>query len=318
MKNNKKGMFFTLMTIAFLFIFIFIFMIPGYKRLEEKMGVIEIRVDSMNDFIKDLKRDTSRGLYISSFRALMALEGYIIQNGEFLEDIDKSFKEALLNGTVDNMSSSLMLFSTFPNWIENIQNKAMKLNIDANITLHDVYILQNDPWHVTVSANLTFSIRDVTDIASWNIDEVINTSVSIMTFEDPFYIVYGYGRTTNIINITPFEGNYTYKVGEQWKVDNLIAHAENSYYASNPDAPDFLMRLESKLDEQSVHGIESLVNPKELADLGLETYTGRSIVDYLYWDEAAGPYRINSTPSWFRLDNAHRARYNVTGLSYED
>lgn len=314
--KNKKGMYFTLMTIAFLSIFIFIFMIPGYKRLGKKMTSIEMRVDSMNDFIKDLKRDTARGLYISSFRALMALEAHIIQNGEFLEDIENSFKEAVLNGTVNNTNSSLMLLSTFPNWIENIQNKAIKLNINANITLHDVYILQNDPWHITVSANLTFSIRDITNIASWDINEIVNTSISIIGFEDPLYIVYSYGRTTNIINITPFEGNYAYKINETWNVTNLLMHVEKSYYAANQGAPNFLMRFENDLSA-SPYGIESLVNLKKLNNLGLEINIGSSIVDYYYWDEASGPYRINFTPNWFRLDSAHLPKYNVTELSCE-
>lgn len=314
---GKKGMYFTLMTVAFLIIFTFFFMIPSYKRFGERMSSIEMRIDSMNDFIKDLKRDTSRGLYISSYRALMALEGYIIQHGEFLQDFDKGFREAILNGTINNTNITLMLFSTFPNWIENIQGKAIKFNIDANITLHDVYVFQNDPWHVTVSANLTFFIRDITEIASWDINETINASISIIGFEDPLYIVYSYGRTTNIINITPFEGNYAYKINETWNVSNLLIHTEHSYYTPHPDAPSFLMRFENNL-ESSPYGIESLVNVEELSDLGLEIREGISIVDYHYWDEASGPYRINFTPSWFRLDDTHRAKYNVTKISYLD
>lgn len=316
--NPKKGMYFTLTTIAFLFIFIFIFMIPGYERLGEKMAVTEMRVDSMNDFIKDLERDAERGLYISSFRALLALEGYIISNGEFLKDVQSSFAEALLNGTVDNTNSTLMKSSTFTLWIEKIESEAQGFNIDANITLHSVNIYQNNPWYVGVSANMTFSIKDITEIASWKIDKIINTSVSIIAFEDPLYIINSYGRTTNLINITPFEWNYTYKVDEDWNITNLLVHAENSYYSSSPSAPSFLMRLEGNIYEASDYGIESLVNLKKLADLGLEVYTGSTIVDYLYWDEAAGPYRVNFTPSWFRLDNAHREKYNVTELSYQD
>lgn len=290
-------------------------MIPGYKRLGQKMTSIEMRVYSINDFIKDLERDTSRGLYISSFRALLALEGQIIQNGEFLKDFKTSFKEAVLNGTVNNKNSTLMLFSTFPNWIENIQNKASKFNIDANVTLHDIDIFQNAPWDIIVTANMTFVIKDTTGIASWNINETINTSISIIGFEDPLYIVYSYGRTTNLINITPFENNYTYKIGEEWKINNFLTHTQNSYYTYNPNAPSFLMRLENNLDP-SPYGIESLVNVKKLSDLGLEINTGSSIVDYYYWDESPGPYRINFTPNWYRIDNAHRARYNVTALSY--
>jgi len=317
--GNKKGMYFTLMTIAFLFIFIFIFMIPGYKRSGEKMSVIEMRVDSMNDFIKDLERDTERGLYISSFRALLALEQQIITHGEFLDDVDSSFKQALLNGTVNQTPSMLMLESTFQDWIDTIGLESQNFNIRSNINFSNINIYQHDPWNVGVSANMSFSIVDETGIASWKRNRIINTSISILYFEDPTYMVYSYGRTTNTINMTPFEGNYTYQIGENWYVDNLMAHAENSYYTANSNAPDFLHRLEKNgINTQSDYGIESLVNIVELSGVGLDICTTCSIVDYLYWDEAEGNYRINQTPSWYRVDNAHRARYNVTGLSYLD
>lgn len=314
---GKKGMYFTLMTIAFLIIFTFFSKVPSYKRFGERMSSIEMRIDSMNDFIKDLERDTSRGLYISSFRALMSLDGYIIQHGEFLQDFDTSFKEAILNGTVNNTNSTLMLFSTFPNWIENIRSNAIKFNIDANITLHDIYVFQNDPWHVTVSANLTFLVRDVTKIASWDINETINASISIIGFEDPLYIVYSYGRTTNIFNITPFDGNYAYNVNGTWNVSHLLSHTKHSYYTSHPDAPNFIMRFENNLGS-SPYGIESLVDLNKLSGLGLDINSESSIVDYHYWDEAGnGNYRINFTPSWFKLDYNHLAKYNVTKISCE-
>ena len=142
------------------------------------------------------------------------------------------------------------------------------------------------------------------------------TSISIVEFEDPLYIVYSFGRTTNVINITKFEGNYSYKINETWNVSNLLAHSENSLYTANSDAPSFLMRFEDDLGS-SPYGIESLVNLKKLSDYGLEIDYESSIVDYHYWDgDNNGDYRINFTPSWFKLDAGHLAKYNVTGISY--
>ena len=315
---NKKGMYFTLMTIAFLMIFLFVFMIPGYKRFGERMLVTEMRVDSMNDFIKDLERDTERGLYISSYRALLALEEYIIINGAFLNDVKSSFKEALLNGTVAGRNSSLMMDSTLSAWMEKIEAESLKFNIDVNITLNNVSIYQDDPWHVKVSAGMSFSIEDSTGIASWNRQGPTIASISILDFEDPLYIVYSLGRTTNLINSTPFDGNFTYKIGAAWNVDNLIAHIDNFYYSANPDAPSFLMRFENDLSS-SPNGIESFVNLVKLSEFGLEIDDEASVVDYHYWDGVSnGDYRINFTPSWFKIDAGHLAKYNVTGISYSE
>lgn len=311
-------MYFTLMTVAFLVIFVFVFAVPSYTRLSGKMMVTEMRIDSMNDFIKDLQRDTQRGLYISSYRALLTLQEYIIINGEFFNDTASRFMEALLNGTVNKMNSSLMSASTFPHWIKQVQEQALKLNIQANITINEVLLYQNDPWHVNVGANLTFFIKDVTDIASWNREEYIETSISIIDFEDPLYIVNSLGRITNSITQTMFEGNYTYKINDTWNVTNLLTHLENFYYTSNPQAPSFLMRLEGNVSN-SPYGIESLVNLLKLGEQGLEINSESSVVDYHYWNcDYNGDYRINFTPSWFKLDNNHLAKYQVTGISYPD
>ena len=315
--NSKKGMYFTLMTIIFLFIFLFVFSIPGYKRLGEKMLVTEMRVDSMNDFIKDIQRDTERGLYISSYRALMALEQYIITTGNFLNNTNQTFMEALLNGTVHNVSSSLMVASTFPNWIENIQTKALKFNIIVNITVHNVSIYQDDPWNVKVNSTITLFVRDSTGIASWVRNETIETSILIGQFEDPLYIMNARGRTTQIITQTPFDGNFTFERDGEWNASNLLAHIDGAYYASNPDAPSFLMRFENNSESSSCCGIESMLDLKKLEEVGFqpsEINTESSIIDYYYWNaEENAEYMVNisGTPTWVKIDSGHIAKYMV-------
>jgi hypothetical protein len=155
---------------------------------------------------------------------------------------------------------------------------------------------------------------DITNIASWDRQIPIETKVSIIEFEDPIYIVYSLGRTTNVINKTPFDGNFTFK-DTKWNVSNLLAHVDLLFYTTNTDAPSFLMRLENDLGP-SPYGIESLVDLVRLNKQGLEINDESSIVDYYYWDESDnGDYRINFTPSWFKLDAGHLSRYNVTRLN---
>src|SRR3989338_5010589 len=179
MALGKKGMYFTVMTIAFLVIFTFVFMLPSYRRSTEKMAAVELRVDSMDDFVKGLQRDAGRALYISSYRAVMALEAYILSHGTFLDDSEARFMEALLNGTVEGVNSSLMKDSRLPDWIARIVADSTALNIISNITVLNVEIYQDDPWYITVAANMTFFIQDSTSIASWNINRNIITRISI-------------------------------------------------------------------------------------------------------------------------------------------
>lgn len=318
---RKKGMYFTLMTIASLVIFTFVFMVPGYKKYGEGMMSTEMRVDSMNDFVKNMERDIERGLYIATFRALLATDDYIVTKGKFLEkDPGSSLAETIINGTINNTYSLLMDRSTFTNWTEKIRNESGSFNIECNIIVISVNVYQDDPWNVKASANISYTIKDVTGIASWKVDnKKVETSVSIAGFEDPIYVVYSGGRLTNIINITPFENNYTYKIEDEWNVSNLISQAENSYYTYHSDAPSFIDRLKGTLGQTSSSeccGIESLVNPLKISRAGLPINAESSIVDYYYWDEDNnGDYRVNQTPSWFKIDLDHLVKYNSTEVS---
>ncbi len=314
---KKKGMYFTLMTIAFLFVFLFVFMMPSYKRINERMSVIEMRVDSMNDFVKDLERDVERGIYISSYRALMALEEYIIREGKFLNNTEEMFMEALLYGTVNSTNSTLMIGSTLPQWLENIRLESNKLKINVSMVLHETDIFQTDPWHVVVWTNISFYIDDTAGIASWRREQQIESQIKINSFEDPLYIVYSLGRITNVINATPYQGNYTFKK-VKWNVSNLMEHIENSYYVDSGDAPSFLMRFENNLTSSGCCGIESMVNLIKVSEQGLSVHGDSSIIDYHYWtDSGDGDYRINFTPDWVKLDSGHLERYNLTLLNWE-
>lgn len=314
--KGKKAMYFTIMTIVFLVIFLFFFLKPSYQELSSAMPTVEMRVTGVNNFIKSVERDIERGLYISSFRALLSLESYLIQKGQFLTDADKSFKEALLNGTINGENATLMQSSKLGDWVNSMEKEGEKLNLHLNISIKNIDLYQKDPWHVAVGVNFSLFVNDATGIASWYRLGYKETSIDIVGFEDPLYIVNGLGRMTNAINKTIFENNYTYKINTTWNVTNLLKHIENSLYTSHTDAPSFLMRFENNI-APSQYGIESLVNIKKLSEQDLEVDPTSSIVDYHYWSGAGnGNYRINFTPAWVKIDSAHRVKYNVTAVSY--
>jgi len=316
MAMNKKGMYFTLMTVAILILFVFVFTVPELTRLSDEMSLAEMQIDAMGDFLNDVQRDTERGLFISSYRALLALQEHVITTGEFLNDTEALFLEAVSNGSIYNKNASIMVASTFPNWMQKIELEAAELNFDLNLTLNSIDVAHNDPWHITATVNLSVELNGPANLASWNRYEIVQTAVSIDDFEDPLYIVYGLGRISNPIRQTPYEGNFTQNMAGVWNLNNFIGHTNQSYYAANPSAPSFLMRFQNNRSS-SPFGIESLVNVKKVADADLEVNDGSSIVDYYYWpDDGHGDYRINFTPSWYKIDNGHRSRYNLTSVSY--
>jgi hypothetical protein len=318
MAMNKKGMFFTVIAIAFIVVFIFAFTFNVGSRLTNQMQITESRISSINEFILDLERDTERGLYISSYRALLAVEEYIINQGEFVDDVEVAFEELLINGTINGTSLSLIESSTFTQWTSQVSSEGDNFNLNVNVTPLTVNLVQQDPWNVLVTVNVSYYVEDSAQTSSWNYSKGINTTISIINFEDPLYVVNSLGRLTNTIQTTPYEGNYTYESGGNWYVDNLVAHINQSYYAENTNAPSFLMRLENNLSA-SENGIESMVNLKKVSDFGLTIDTDASIIDYLYWnDDNNGNYRINDTVSWVRFDLGHLANYDLTAFSYLD
>ena len=310
MALNKKSIFFSITAIALITLTIFSLTIYTKYRLRDKVMVTETRIYSMNNFIDDVEKDMERGIYISGFRALMSMEQYITDNGIFLYDINSCFEEAFLNGTINNSQMGLMNESTFVNWTQRIKDQAIKLDIITDFNINKIIIYQEEPWAVSIAANITLNIEDVKKTASWQRPLYITTNISIQEFEDPLYVINSYGRVTNKI----IETNITDFIGPNNETTNLKTHVNNSYYIESNTAPSFLMRLEGNLSN-STYGIESLVNLEKFQAQEVPI-RDRSVVDYIYFgDQATTNHNIQDMPSWFKLDGGHLGKYECEELT---
>jgi len=312
MALNRKSMFFSITAIALISLVVFSFTIYTSYRLRDKMMVTETRIYSMDIFIDDVEKDIERGLYISGFRSLMSMEQYITDNGIFLYNANSCFKEAFLNGTINNSQMGLMNESTFINWTQRIKEQAIKLDIIVDFDINNIIIYQENPWTVNIGLDVTLNLEDIRKTASWQRPLYITTNISILEFEDPLYVINSYGRVTNTIiktTITDF-------IGPNNETTNLKIHINNSYYIESTTAPNFLMRLEGNLSS-SAYGIESLVNLEEFQAQEVPIKS-RSVVDYIYFgDQLTTNYNIKDMPSWFRLDYDHLATYECENLKIE-
>lgn len=305
MTKNKKAVFFTVAAIVLSVVIILSFTVHSGYRLKEKMNAIETRITTMNNFIKDIEQDLQKGIYIASFRAFLSMSQYIASNGTFINNVEGTFSELFLNGTINNQEVSLMTDSTFTDWVNKIQQEADKVDIIVNFTVNDAAISQEEPWSIAVSTNIDMGIGDKKQTSSWNINKDVATNLSIIGLEDPLYVVNSYGRVSNTIRISPFEH---FVVGGS--IDNLLTQINKSYYISTNMSPNYLMRLEGDLASSEI-GIESLVNLQEFIDQGLTT-KDRSAVDFIYFgNQTTTNHRINKTPSWFKLDSEHLSTYEV-------
>jgi len=305
---NKKGLVFTIIAIMLINVLIFSSVVYNKYNLRDKSIIDRIRIHSMNNFLDDFEKDMQRGLYICGIRALLGMEEYVTNQGLFVEDTNTAFKEAFLNGTINNVTLNLTKESTFMDWIKKTKEEARKIDIICTFVINDVSIYHDDPWKVNVAVNLTLKIKDSKKIAEWTRDYYLTKEIGIKELEDPLYIISSYGRNTNMVvkaNITDFViGNDT---------TNLQNHLYKSYYIESNTAPSFLMRLEGNLSS-SDYGIESLVNLEDLMNQGVPIRS-RSVVDYIFFgNQSTQNYNIKNMPEWFKLDDEHLEVYQCEDL----
>ncbi|MCH8003185.1 MAG: hypothetical protein IH934_01010 [Nanoarchaeota archaeon] len=321
MELNKKGIFFTFAAIALSIIIILSFNVYTDYRLNDQMGPIEIRIDTMNNFIKDLENDIGNAIFIAGFRSLLSLEDYMMDHDEFFNAVDtptlaNAFDEVFRLGTIQYGTGTekmlLMNNNTFLNWTDRMKLQSTRTNIKLEFNIDSVTISQSDPWAVDVTVRLDIDVKDEKNTASWTINNKdytkkinITSLTGVKKFVDPLYLVNNNGLVNNTITITT--------VPDFSSSANLNTHLINSYYIEHSDAPSYLMRFENNLGSSS-QGIESLVNSQKLIDKGVTTYD-RSAVDYIYYGSGITTNcKIVDFESldWFKLDSSHLGFYGAT------
>jgi len=309
MNSNKKGIFFTFAAIALSIVLILSVDVYQEKRVIDKTEVTKIRINTLNQFIKDINKDMERSVSIITTRTFIGMIQYIGDEDLYITDFNSTFEEGFLNGTIYGTVKTLLNDSTFSIWISNIQKQAKKIDIEANFNINSLSLYQINPWDVNVSVEIHMDIKDTRNTALWNTNKTISKLVSIVGLDDPIYLKENSGKVNNTIiitNVTPFV------TGSD--VTNFNIHINNSYYIASNYSPTYIMRLQGNLNSDLL-GIESLVNEQDLIDASLPT-SDRSNVDSIYYgNQSTTNYQINGTLSWFRLDDDHLEFYGVDGLT---
>jgi len=312
-KMNKKGVFFTIMAIALLSLFLVSYSV--YSFVQNREG-IDKRIKTMNNYVSSLEEDIPRSLYISGYRILFLFNNKIIESGEYIDDVDESFREAFFDGSIDGTDyktgggefGNLLYDSTYPDIINKINEKAKSLNINVVFEGAEIEITQDDPWHVKVSLKSDLLIQDKGGLAKWEKESILSAYIPIENFEDPIYI-----KNTNALIVNKFEQTpYDLPILD----GNLLNHAENSYYIARNNAPSFLQRLEGDLTADT-NGIESLVNTHELSLIkeilllhGI-TVQDKCIIDYVYFNPSNNPEITATYNEWIKLCGENSGIYGV-------
>ncbi len=324
-KLNRKG-FTYLITVSILaVIIIFVFLSSSRYTFQDKQEVYANRVILMDDFITDFNEDIHRATYISSFRSLLALEGYIATPPSiFFNDTEEAFKEAFFNGTIDGTFAPLLNDSSFSDYLLKINDIASQIGLASNIAVLNIELNQSTPWTIDVVVYTEVNVTDLKGVASWYFTQAYVTEVPIYDLRDPLYIVFtGFSNAVAKFD-EPFlvntSNNDTTNLLRFLNGSDYSAHP-GSYYIPNPNAPSFLQRFENNLSAHP-QGIESIVNVGVLSAQGIDVYNDRIKTDYIYFNDLAGGKlcEVDGVPEsyYFVIPKNSAAFYEVDGLTYNN
>jgi hypothetical protein len=303
-EERKKGQLFSILAILILSLMFLSYELYSY--LNERQ-VVETRVSTMESFLNSVEENLARQMYIVGFRILFLATAHITSTGEYV-DVDSFFNEAFFNGTIGGEENDFLLGATYNDLVDSLNEKGNNINVEIVLSNTSISVSQSDPWFVNFSMISDFVMEDKEGLARWERKQIISGMIPVVGLEDPVYAVNSYSKISRKISRTIYEGNYA----NGTDVTNLLSHVNNNYYAANPDAPSYLDRLEGNFSADP-EGIESFVNLGEFSSQGIPIYS-KSCVDHIYFsDDNPGSSPVSGMPSWFRIDNSHLAKYNLTG-----
>jgi len=333
---NKKGIFFTLISITIMAVFIFVFTPQADISLEKDAQSIKVRIISIDNYVSDLEdRYFEDVLRSGTHKTILSLVYYIEEKKSFLTDLSSAFSEVIQHGTINDESIDditepiagrrIMEGNTLDYKINEIKDKAAEtLKVDTIVTIKpgSIKVSQKTPWEMESEMEINFTVKSSDSIANWSKQNIIIKAVTgIEGFNDPYYLVNSDVAYKNPIAKSTVEF-------DQWNTTKVREHLENGKYIhwKESDAPSFLMRFTNTISPSSCCGIESFINPNKLALAQRDQI--ESYMDYLFWthrfrtDCPAEPVVYDIISLWgtpsppnfndFKLDFERLVKYNIT------
>jgi len=260
LSRDKGGFTYLLVTSLFVVVILAAFFTSSRYSFQDQESLQQIRIRAMNDFVKNLDIDIHRATYIAAFRTMLALEDHVTTTGQYLSDVNRSFRETFFYGTINGSESPIMLNSTFEDYLAKVRLLAQSTGVVLDMNVTDIRIVQSNPWSIDIHMMIEVNASDTKNTAAWHNNKEFVTTVPIDNLRDPVYSKNTFNRVPNTIRRS---GNYTL-VDDGNNTDNLIKHIGESYYIESPNAPNFIMRFEGNTNAD-VNGIESVVDIRDLS-----------------------------------------------------
>lgn len=318
--KSKKGIFFTIGAIMLLGFLLYSLTYGKEVSEQNKARILEIRAGNTHNHLENIEGEIEKILQFSLAKSLRTSLVEIQNTFAPLTDAEAILAELMMNGSLLNVQKPSMNGNTIDSLIANLNTTYSQIGINFNYQILSLNVSQNSPWEIQADLSMNYTVLDEDNIVHWTRLEVLNTTLSLIGWEDPLFIIKTNNTFERIIQkkdvlyfINASDGNTTY----------LLQHIAEERYVDSQQAPSYMLRLEGS-DAAHTWGIESLVNVTALAmEFRKENL---SSVDYLYFSSTIQTYSnwsLNGTPALpedFRLDNNtgpagknHTDFYNATG-----
>jgi len=307
---NKRAIVFTFITVIFLAIIIVLFLININNRTQTKMQTLNVKVETLNGFVKNMNiRYLPDALRASSNQAMTSMLDYESNESTYIEDeLENYFIQVLGNGYYNNIKQEDMFQNNLNFTLTTTLNEIKKLadlqGVVFEYTQQDVEnafgtlrFEQKDPWHINVVLEFDYRIRDIKDEISWNLeDKEIKAVLDVQNYRDPLYLVEQDPGVSVRIKKAPDDIDFS-------NLQTFNDHMINVNFTNNTLSPSFLNRLRGDFTA-SDYGIESLLDP-----VYYENPLGYSNADYQYFSQISG-LCVEGMPSSFKLDQDHLEFYS--------
>ena len=256
---GKKGVFFSIISLFIVLIFVILAKINSESNIERnKIETTSIRVEILNNIVKDINnRYLDRVFYIATKNAFQGLSKYYrsknfnyvdLKSGDILDvnseipiyDVRNITSDLILNGTLNlvtkmnpngvvkeediiklNLKSIYLLENyTLIGQLERLKDVYSHIGIDIEeFRVKNIETKQDDPFHLTISADIEYYFVDENKIASWRGDVKKEVKVSIYgmlayDFEEWNFLDISKGEIANIGLIT-----------DAWSIDEIDSDA---------------------------------------------------------------------------------------------
>jgi len=308
-KISKKGIVFTIISVALSAVIIATFFFNIQVPLDSSVDRTGLRIKSINKYIEQLDTYIPAQTSSSSRATLKEMIDEMITADSYFASFTDTYTDCQM-GITSPTTCTYGLQDKLDE-LDNIAFNQLTINSSLNVTNLEIY--QVDPWYLTTKVNVSIDIID--SYAEWHFNKAYIVNTSFLGLYDPAYQVDVDGVVLPVSYPARFNTTIDRNITWVESPSTLNILAIDRLYFPLEGAPDFISRMNGQLTNKDTYGIASLVIP-----------TGRPFdleiahTDYTYWEQRDCDRADVVLDFWSKPVNETliRSRLNITDNKSEE